>query len=65
MRSSDNSDDRIMRETLSYNNPCPSSPSSTRYIYIYRPDIIAFRLEQLPRCEPSTLQPYFTAMFAW
>ena len=31
MRSSDNwlSDDRITRETLSYNNPCPSSPSST------------------------------------
>ena len=23
------SDDRIRRETLSYNNPCPSSPSST------------------------------------
>ena len=23
------SDDRITRETLSYNNPCPSSPSST------------------------------------
>ena len=22
-------DDRITRETLSYNNPCPSSPSST------------------------------------
>ena len=36
MRSSDNqlSDDRITRETLSYNNPCPSSPSSTIYIYI-------------------------------
>ena len=33
MRSSDNSDDRITRETLSY--PCPSSPSSTIYIYIY------------------------------
>ena len=31
MRSSDNwlSDDRITRETLSNNNPCPSSPSST------------------------------------
>ena len=29
------SDDRITRETLSYNNPCPSSPSSTIYIYIY------------------------------
>ena len=28
------SDDCITRETLSYNNPCPSSPSST-YIYIY------------------------------
>ena len=26
---------RITRETLSYNNPCPSSPSSTIYIYIY------------------------------
>ena len=35
MRSLDNSDDRITRETLSYNNPCPSSPSSTIYIYIY------------------------------
>ena len=40
MRSSDNwsdqlSDDRITRETLSNNNPCPSSPSSTIYIYIY------------------------------
>ena len=23
------SDDRITRETLSYNKPCPSSPSST------------------------------------
>ena len=23
------SDDRITSETLSYNNPCPSSPSST------------------------------------
>ena len=29
------SDDRITRETLSNNNPCPSSPSSTIYIYIY------------------------------
>ena len=30
MRSSDKlSDDRITRETLSNNNPCPSSPSST------------------------------------
>ena len=31
MRSSDNwlSDDRITRETLSNNNPCPSSSSST------------------------------------
>ena len=29
------SDDRITRETLSYNNPCPSSPSSTIYIYIH------------------------------
>ena len=29
IRSSDNSDDRITRETLSNNNPCPSSPSST------------------------------------
>ena len=30
MRSSDQlSDDRITRETLSNNNPCPSSPSST------------------------------------
>ena len=28
------SDDRITRETLSYNNPYPSSPSSTIYIYI-------------------------------
>ena len=28
MRSSDNSDDRITRETLSNNNPCPSSPST-------------------------------------
>ena len=28
-------DDRITRETLSNNNPCPSSPSSTIYIYIY------------------------------
>ena len=26
----------ITRETLSNNNPCPSSPSSTIYIYIYR-----------------------------
>ena len=26
---------RVMRETLSNNNPCPSSPSSTIYIYIY------------------------------
>ena len=26
------SDDRITRETLSNNNPCPSSPSSTIYI---------------------------------
>ena len=25
------SDDRITRETLSYNKPCPSSPSSTIY----------------------------------
>ena len=29
MRLSELSDDRITRETLSYNNPCPSSPSST------------------------------------
>ena len=29
MRSSELSDDRITRETLSNNNPCPSSPSST------------------------------------
>ena len=29
------SDDRITRETLSNNNPCPSSPSSTIYMYIY------------------------------
>ena len=28
-------DDRITRETLSNNNPCPSSPSSTIYVYIY------------------------------
>ena len=27
--------DRQTRETLSNNNPCPSSPSSTIYIYIY------------------------------
>ena len=30
------SDDRITRETLSNNNPCPSSPSSTIYIYQWR-----------------------------
>ena len=35
MRSSELSHDRITRETLSNNNPCPSSPSSTIYIYIY------------------------------
>ena len=29
------SDDRITSETLSYNNPCPSSPSLTIYIYIH------------------------------
>ena len=28
-RQTELSDDRITRETLSYNNPCPSSPSST------------------------------------
>ena len=28
------SDDRITRETLSYNNPCPSSPSSTIYMFV-------------------------------
>ena len=26
-------DDRITRETRSYDNPCPSSPSSTIYIH--------------------------------
>ena len=28
-RQTTGADDRITRETLSYNNPCPSSPSST------------------------------------
>ena len=32
------SDDRITRETLSNNNPCPSSPSSTIYIYLIKQD---------------------------
>ena len=43
------SDDRITRETLSYNNPCPSSPSSTIYIYIYTgPDLGLGKLGSWP-----------------
>ena len=42
------SDDRITRETLSNNNPCPSSPSSTIYIYIYIYNYI-YKIEKYTR----------------